>query len=852
MLLKSKEITKPFSELIEIIRLTENASAKIHGVYDEAEIYRILKEEFARSKQYNISILLLTDDGSGLRFAMTSFSPKRIRTGEKILRIKSHRNYTINLEKSTLFRQVLEKGETIEARFIDAMREQFPQALAYWISKVIGYEKRLGILTPLERHGKSMGVVVVDSISLSDYLIPSVKNLARHISAALELADERAERKIMEEALIRERDLLNTLMNNIPDAIYFKDLRSRFTHVNKAHAIRMGARDPEKAVSKTDFDFYPEKFARESLEDERKILETGQPLIGKIEKIEKDGQTRWVSATKVPIKDEYGQVTGLVGISRDITEHKRIEDDLARERDLLQTLMDNIPDSIFFKDTDGRLLMVNKAAVKCTPGISGPHELIGKTDFDTHPKELAELYYADEQAIIRSGQQVIAKEEPTFDGKWVLTTKVPVKDKDGQVTGIVGIAKDITERKRMVEALRASEEQARNLLEFQKKVIDTAVVWIDLLDREGNVTLWNRAAELISGYPREEVIGHMKIWEWLYSDPEYRDWIFGKAKEIIEKGERVENLESTIKCKDGTLKTISWYTNNIVGKEGKPIGSIAVGIDVTERKHLESKIEEYTKHLEQLVDERTKRLREAERLAAIGETAAIVGHDLRNPLQVISNLLYLMEKAVTKIPPRCREIVEKKGLRETFEDMTVQVEYMNKIVFDLQDYARPLETKLVETDLRHLMEETLSTLMVQENIKVSLLIPEDFPKLLVDSTLMRRVFTNLITNAHQAMPEGGELTIKASRVDKDVLINIKDTGIGIPKENLEKIFKPLFTTKAKGTGLGLPACKRLAEAQSGSITVESEVGKGSIFTVRIPLRTVNLDGEGKEENSHRR
>jgi len=164
---------------------------------------------------------------------------------------------------------------------------------------------------------------------------------------------------------------------------------------------------------------------------------------------------------------------------------------------------------------------------------------------------------------------------------------------------------------------------------------------------------------------------------------------------------------------------------------------------------------------------------------------------------------------------------------------------MNKIVSDLQDYAKPIKPELAMTDLRELVYETLSALEVPANIKVSVKAKEHL-ELLIDPALIKRMFTNLILNALQAMPNGGELTIKASIKEESVSISFQDTGIGIPEENLPKLFKPLFTTKSKGQGFGLAVCKRIVEAHEGNITVCSEVGKGSTFTVNIPLKHETL------------
>jgi signal transduction histidine kinase len=205
-------------------------------------------------------------------------------------------------------------------------------------------------------------------------------------------------------------------------------------------------------------------------------------------------------------------------------------------------------------------------------------------------------------------------------------------------------------------------------------------------------------------------------------------------------------------------------------------------------------------------------------------------------LQVIVNRLFLAEKATERLASPYSDVAKNLGLGELFKELGEQVKYMDKIVSDLQDYARPLQVKPVETSIHRLIEDAFSTIDVPSNIKVSTQTAQDIPKLLIDSSLMRRVFTNLITNAVQAMPNGGKLMIKAT-VSKDAfLISFQDTGEGIPEENIDKIWSPLFTTKPKGTGLGLPTCKRLVEAQNGTIMVESKTGQGSIFTISIPLK----------------
>jgi len=244
----------------------------------------------------------------------------------------------------------------------------------------------------------------------------------------------------------------------------------------------------------------------------------------------------------------------------------------------------------------------------------------------------------------------------------------------------------------------------------------------------------------------------------------------------------------------------------------------------------------HSSDLERIVEERTSKLKQAERLAAIGETTAMVGHDLRNPLQAITSTIYLTQKKFEALPATYAKLAEESGVVEMFKTIDEQIRYMDKIVSDLQDYASPLEPRPVEITMQRLMDDARMTVTIPETVKLSIFIEEGLPMVTVDSALMKRVFTNLIANAIQAMPAGGDLRIAASRTGEDALVSFRDTGLGIPQENLNKMFSPFFTTKPKGQGLGLPVCKRIVEAHGGSITVESRPGEGSTFTVRLPLR----------------
>jgi len=232
------------------------------------------------------------------------------------------------------------------------------------------------------------------------------------------------------------------------------------------------------------------------------------------------------------------------------------------------------------------------------------------------------------------------------------------------------------------------------------------------------------------------------------------------------------------------------------------------------------------------VEERTKQLRDSERLAAIGATAGMVGHDIRNPLQAITGDVYLAKTELAAVP----ESEEKKNALESLQEIEKNIDYINKIVADLQDFARPLKPHMEEADLKLIISELLAKNDLPENVKVSIKVDSGARKVVVDSAYINRIMYNLVTNAVQAMPKGGKLVIRAYKDKKtnDAVITVKDTGVGIPENAKNKLFTPMFTTKSKGQGFGLAVIKRMTEALSGNVTFESQEGNGTKFTVRLP------------------
>ena len=291
--------------------------------------------------------------------------------------------------------------------------------------------------------------------------------------------------------LKQERDLLRALIDNYPDSIYAKDKSARKILANKASARNVGCKTEAEAIGKLDSEFYAPEVAAKLLEDDKRVL-GGEPLLDHEERlITASGEVFWMLATKVPWRDDDGNIMGIIGGGRNITKQKEIELKLTDERNLLRTLIDNLPDYVYVKNPQGRFVLANLAVAR-QMGFSSPDEIIGKSDFDFFPHELAARYRAEEEEMVRSGRGLHNHEGPTVDAsklgknRWVSTTKVILRDAQGKVTGLIGLGRDITERKRMEEVLA----QERSLL---RTLINNLPVSIYAKDSAGRKILANPA-----------------------------------------------------------------------------------------------------------------------------------------------------------------------------------------------------------------------------------------------------------------------------------------------------------------------------------------------------------------------
>jgi signal transduction histidine kinase/HAMP domain-containing protein len=285
--------------------------------------------------------------------------------------------------------------------------------------------------------------------------------------------------------------------------------------------------------------------------------------------------------------------------------------------------------------------------------------------------------------------------------------------------------------------------------------------------------------------------------------------------------------------RQGSKETWLSPTVTYIGKssEGNPRFTYVV-TDVTGRKKAEVELDLYRKNLEKMVEQKTKELNGAARLATIGVTAGMVGHDIRNPLQAITSDVFLVRSELDSFPNND----SKQNAIDSLNEIEANIDYINKIVADLQDYARPLNPRAYESDLKAIVQDTITRQRLPKDLKVMVNIDEQAQKVMGDPDYLKRIINNLVLNAVQAMPNGGTLIVKGTCDGQsgEFVLTVEDTGVGIPDDVKDKLFTPMFTTKSKGQGFGLAVVKRMTETLGGTVTFESEHGKGTKFIVRLP------------------
>jgi len=512
-------------------------------------------------------------------------------------------------------------------------------------------------------------------------------------------------------------------------------------------------------------------------------------------------------------KSDAGEVKTYAYI-RDITERKKFERDLKDSEEKLRNLFERVRHGLFISSKEGKFLDCNQALLDML-GYPSKEEFLKiniAQDLYVNPEDRKTL----KERIEREGD--VKDWEVEFKKKdgdriTVLLTGYPIKNEKGEVVGYQGINLDISERKRIENELREANE-------FFKNLIESSVDGIIASDMKGDIFIFNKGAEALTGYTPEEVIGKLHITK-IYPE--------GVAKEIMKK------LRSPEYGGVGKLNSIQFNVVNKAGEEipfqlsaaliydgkGQEIASVGIFTDLRSRMRMEKKLQET--HL-QLVS--------SEKLASLGKLAAGIAHEINNPLGGILIYSSLMME----------DLPEEDHKRQDLARIVQEAGRCKDIVKSLLEFARQTEQKMEPTDINRAINDGLFFLVNQalfHNIQINKKLDPFLPFVRGNASQLKQVFMNIIVNAAEAMQGNGTLTIATfpNSDRKSVSIEFTDTGEGIPEENLTRIFDPFFTTKdvGKGTGLGLATSYGIVKDHGGKISVKSKVGEGTTFAIELPI-----------------
>ncbi|MCY1077343.1 PAS domain-containing protein [Archangium lansingense] len=555
-------------------------------------------------------------------------------------------------------------------------------------------------------------------------------------------------------------------------------------------------------------------------------------------------QLRQLKARNTELEQAQERMRSLNSfLQAEMRERQRIERQLLDQQELLTSLLTHIPHSVFWKDRNSVYLGCNPQFAR-DMGMSTPEELIGRTDFELPvlSSMRAEAYRRDDREVMESGIPKLSFEEPIdrLDGElsWVLTSKVPLKDPDGTVKGVVGIYADISERRRQEATMQEAkalierhaahlEEQVREAHERTLHLMEHSREAVFVLDEDGRVLKVNPVAERLLGLSREQLLG--TSFESLAPEDE-REPLRQTLKDLCVRG-TVRLEDQGLRSADGGRVALGIAASLQV--TGATRCLLIVGEDLTAKRRLE----------QQSIQN--------DRLAAMGALAAGIAHEINNPTSyVLSNLAYLQEwrdelerelAAVPGLPPRLGETIAE--VKDVLAECLVGGRRIRDIVRDMRFFSHTAGEELTAVDIHSCLDVVLR--MAHNELKHTARLERHYaaslPLVSASEGRLSQVFLNLIINAAQAMRSGGPerhvLRVSTAMDGERVRVDISDTGHGIPPEVLPRIFEPFFTTKpaGAGTGLGLSISQSIIQKMGGELGVQSEPGRGTTFSLLLPV-----------------
>jgi len=607
------------------------------------------------------------------------------------------------------------------------------------------------------------------------------------------------ESRSVEEALRESEEMYRTLLQTSPDAVTVMDLEGKILDVSQRTIELHGFAQAEELLGRSGFDLVSPEDRKRAVKDSQDFM-GGKGIMKKLEYrlLKKDGASFVGEVNASWLRDVQGNPKAIILATRDITEHRLAAESLRDSEERYRAFFEQAAESVVLIDPEnGALLDFNDMAYTNLGYSREEFQTLRAWSIDV--TESAEEVRERLQKILREGTNTYEALHLTKDGGLRnVFVKARLISRRGEKL-IQAFWQDITERKRAESELR-----------IKDKALASSISAIALADLAGNLTYVNPSFLKLLRYDEEkEVLGKPAVQFWHPDD---------KVVEIIrilrEQGSWVG--EMIAKTKDGLFFHIQLSANMVRDDRERPLYIMVSFIDISERKKMQE-------HLIQ-----------TEKLAAMGILSAGVAHEINTPLGGISMFAQMSLADVGK-----------KGktdeLKDSLDTIIRKSEAAGKVVRNLLEFSRQTKSEMAVVDINSMIERSLILTRNQaniQNVKVSTKLAPDLLPVLADESKIQQVWMNIIINALQAMPKGGKLTITSRNmpVRKMIEVRISDTGVGIPKEVLPKIFDPFFSTKetGKGTGLGLSVSYGIIQEHEGFIAVESEPGKGSTFAVRIP------------------